>query len=254
MGLFHLNIAQRSSESYPFAEMHCHILPGIDDGSRTMNETLAMLRIAESQGITHMIVTPHYKEGSHNADPDRILDLIDEAQELAERENINIRLFPGNEIYFFEDIDSALEEEAIWSLNGTDQVLIEFSPTDTYNHIRNAVIKVQGAGYTPVIAHIERYECIVSDRTLAHELSEMGAGIQVNVSSITGALGGRIRSFCLSLIGERIVTYLGTDAHRSEGNRTPKVQNCLKYLYRKYDENYIRAISYENTMRIIEAE
>ena len=85
-----------------FADMHCHILPGID-GAENRQEAMKMLEIAFRAGVTHMIVTPHYKEGHHNASPTTINRLVSSLQDEAAEAGISISLFPGNEIFYFQE-------------------------------------------------------------------------------------------------------------------------------------------------------
>ena len=234
-----------------FADIHCHVLPKVDDGSGSLEESLAMLETAAREGITDMIVTPHYKEGRRNASVKTIRERLRMVQEAADERNITVTLYPGNEVYCFEGMAEALEEGRVLTLNGTDRVLIEFSPTDSYTYIRNALDDIRGLDYIPVAAHIERYECFLKHPEYVEELKHMDAEIQVNVSSVTGAHGYGIRRFVHRLLKRRLVDYVATDAHDSE-RRTPAVQKCLSQLYRKYDSSYVEAVTYGNAFRLMQ--
>ena len=142
-------------------DVHCHIMPGIDDGSRDITETLEMLKIAQSEGITHMIATPHFKSGHHNAAPQKISELINAVNDAASTLRINMNLYQGNEILYFEDMCSYIDSGKISRMNGTNHVLIEFMPSDPYQYIRNSLDEIMSEGYQPVIAHVERYGCMV---------------------------------------------------------------------------------------------
>jgi protein-tyrosine phosphatase len=136
-------------------------------------------------------------------------------------------------------------------MSGTDHLLVEFSPTDTFSHIRNALEHVQSLGYTPILAHVERYECMVKKRENVEFLQKIDIEIQVNAADITGAVGLKIKQYIRYLLQNRYVDYVGSDAHRSTGSRTPAVGKCLQYLYDKYDEGYVRAITYQNAERLV---
>ena len=96
---------RRQSESGEIIDIHCHVLPGLDDGSRSMEETVNMLRIAEDEGITEMICTPHYKNGHHNASKKTILERLAEVKEAALEQGIHVKLHFGNEVLFFYDLE-----------------------------------------------------------------------------------------------------------------------------------------------------
>lgn len=229
-------------------DVHCHIMPGIDDGSRSMEETLKMLEIAQSEGITHMIATPHFKSGHHNASPEKVNGLIDDVQTAADVHGIDIELFQGNEILYHDELCEEVDEGKISRMNDTDYVLVEFMPSDQYQYIRNSLDEVISEGYQPIIAHVERYSCMVNDIENVREIKRMGVEIQVNASSIMGGIGKDVKKFLHKLLKEQIVDYIGTDAHRCEGSRTPQMAECADYLYKKYDEQYVDEILYLNAM------
>ena len=235
------------------ADMHCHIIPGVDDGSPDMETTLAMLRIAHENNIHRMLVTPHYKNGHHNVSPQSLLRRIGEVEAACSAEGIEMKLFPGHEIFYFDGMEEALEEGKFCTMNDTDRVLIEFMPNEQFSYIRNALDKVRGMGYVPILAHVERYACMVDDWHRTAELKEMDIEIQVNAADITGALGGKVKSFVGTLLDQRLVDYVGTDAHDSK-KRTPEAGKVLSYLYSKYDADYVRAITLENACALMDAE
>lgn len=232
-------------------DMHCHILPGIDDGSRNMVETLKMLKIAASEGITEMIVTPHFKNGHHNASPQKILDLIEEVQQTAETLNLGITLYPGNEIYYFQGVEELLDQGKVCTMNHTDYVLVEFSPLESFTTIWNALDSLSSYGFCPIIAHVERYECMVKDWHNVEQLKRLNVGVQVNAADVTGEAGLKIKQFIATLLKNEIVDYVGTDAHRSEG-RVPAVRKCETMLMKKYNPQYVEYIMYRNAAALID--
>ena len=233
-------------------DMHCHALPAVDDGSQNMEQTIEMLRIASEEGISAMIVTPHYKDGRHNASVQTILSRIAQVQEEVVRQGIFVDLYPGNEIFYFHGVEDMLDKGHILTLNNTDRVLIEFSPSSDYTYIRNALDGIRASGYVPIIAHIERYECMLRDMTRVKELKNMDIEVQVNVSSAAGKLGSRVQKYIYEMLKGRYVDYMGTDAHDTE-NRIPEFQECYRKLEKKFDSDYINAVFYENALAIINA-
>lgn len=193
-----------------------------------------------------MIATPHFKSGHRNASPQNVKKLIQSVGKEAAAQGTDIKLYQGNEILFHDEMCEELDNGRISRINGTDYVLVEFMPSDPYQYIRNSLDEIMSEGYQPVIAHVERYGCMVDDIENVRRLSRMGVEIQVNASSITGDTGKEIKKFVHKLLKEQLVDYVGTDAHRCEGSRTPMMKECSRMLYKKYDEGYVDSILYGN--------
>lgn len=236
-----------------FIDVHCHILPGLDDGSQDMDTTIKMLKIAAKDGISEFIVTPHYKNGRKNASIKTIKERIAAVEKEAKKHGLEVALYPGHEVFNFGEITEGIEAGEILTMNETDCVLIEFMPGQKYSTIRNVLDYVSGEGYQPIVAHVERYECLVKDWKRVEELKQIGCEIQINASTVLGALGGPAKKFVHKLLSKELVDYVGTDAHDAK-KRTPQIQKCMNVLYRKYDTDYVDAILYENALNLVEAE
>lgn len=235
-----------SYDNQPVIDMHCHILPELDDGARFMKESLMMLKSAQENGIKAIVATPHFKDGAPNATKAEIDKKIFDLLRNAFDKGIDVKIYPGNEIMYFEDVPDLLEKNEVHTLNDSEFVLVEFLPNHPFNYIINALYDIVDTGYVPVLAHIERYECIVREYDKVREIVHAGARIQVNYSSVIGEMGREVKGFVHKLLKEQRVDYLGTDAHRAEGNRTVDIEEELTYLYKKYPEEYVEAITYQN--------
>ena len=167
-------------------DIHGQIMPGVDDGSQDSQTSLEMLRIAEKNGIEHIILTPHHKPMHHNVSPEHNRVYCERLQELAAKNGLSMHLYSGNEIYYSDETQRELENGRICTLAGSDYVLVEFHPTNPYKAIHNAMYQVQAAGFIPIVAHVERYSDIVSHASYVEDLVDMGCYIQVNASSIMG--------------------------------------------------------------------
>ncbi|MBE5878725.1 MAG: protein-tyrosine-phosphatase [Lachnospiraceae bacterium] len=238
---------KQSKNTDMIIDIHSHILPGIDDGSADMEETLQMLMTAEQEGITHMIATPHYKENRLQTNPEQIKALLDKVKKACEEQGIAINLYAGNEVYYFSDIEEAVEEGRLLALNEGNRMLVEFNPYADYKRIRNAVDTVRGLGFHPVIAHVERYDCMLKKPDNVEELYDMDAEIQVNAASITGEAGFKSKMFVHKLLKKHLVHYVGTDAHESK-KRAPKMKKCASILRKKFGEEYANELLYENAL------
>ena len=241
------------SKLEPTIDIHCHILPGVDDGSPDMATSLEMLRIADKNGITHLILTPHHKPMHHNVSPEHNVVYRKKLQEAAKEAGIKAKLFSGNEIYYSDETMEELIEGKICSLAGSDYVLVEFHPTNPYKAIQNAVSRVQAAGFIPIIAHVERYSDIVSHPSRVKDLIEMGSFIQVNASSIMGKYGFGISHFTKKLLKEELVHFVASDAH-DIGRRAPNLLDCRNYVERKYGEDYGKKLFFTNPANVIRNE
>lgn len=237
-----------------YIDIHSHILPHLDDGAGNMETTLEMLRIAYQEGITHIIATPHYKSGRFPADARKLQNTLHKVELAAREEHIPIALYAGNEIYYNSELEEKFQSGALCTMNGTSYVLVEFSPFEGYLYIRNAMEDILGMGYTPILAHVERYQCMCKDISCVKELKNMGCEIQVNAGSVVGDNGWRIKGFLKKLLKEELVDYIGTDAHNTAG-RKPAMQKCAAYLYRKCERSYADALLYGNAgSRLLELE
>ena len=236
----------------PFiVDIHCHILPSVDDGSRNMSETIAMLKIAKKSGITHIFATPHYKTGHRNVSPKGIERLTMRVLDEAEKQGINIDIASGNEVLFFSEFDDYFEHGCFCGMNDQDFVLVEFLPEDRFEYIKNALDLIQGLGITPILAHIERYSCFIENFENARIIHNMGVQIQVNAADVTGFMGRRVKKFIHRMLKAQLVDYIGSDAHRCKGKRTPCIKKCVKRLYRKYPEKYVDRILYKNAFKYL---
>jgi len=231
-----------------YIDVHCHVLPGVDDGSSDMEETMEMLRIAERSGISDMIVTPHYKQGRVGTPRKVIGEMIDKVEQYAKLSGITVKLHPGTEVYYHSSLEDKLESGWLATMNDTEFVLVEFSPFETFPYIRNAIDDVFSLGYKPVLAHVERYQCMLGSVEHVRILHEMGCRIQVNASSVDGSYGFKVKHFIKKLLKEQLVDYVGTDAH-DQKSRIPDMEKCAVQIRKVCDEGYADDLLGQNATR-----
>lgn len=230
-----------------FVDIHSHILPYMDDGAQDFDQALQMLDMAWEEGITHMIATPHYKQGRYRADTQAVLQQVEELQGMAQDQGIPVQIYPGTEVFYRGGLEEKLDRGKLWTLNGTEYVLVEFAPLEEYSYIRNAVDEMLGMGYKPVAAHVERYRCFLRDADRVRELKTMGCRIQVNSGSVAGEFGYLSGRFTRGLIQKELVDYLGTDAH-DLNKRRPLMKKCAEFLLKKCSQEYAYALLFGNAM------
>ena len=233
-------------------DIHSHILPGLDDGARDMDETVGMLEIAVREGIEAIVTTPHYEVGVERERLAKYGKVYEDLQNYITTHEIPLKLYPGNEIYYSESIPEMLQNEVVRTLNGTRYVLVEFPMHAGYQTIERALNNLLYAGYWPVIAHMERYS-VLRDLQKIRDLVRNGAYIQVNASAIVGKEGWGVKRFCRQLMKADLVHVVATDAH-GISKRRPTIRKCLDYIEKKHGRTYRKQISEDNPLRILKGE
>ncbi len=233
-----------------YFDIHCHILPGIDDGAANEREMLQMLKVAYSQGIRYVFATPHYHPKRGEADASVVDSVFENVQNVVKTQFPDMKIYKGNEIYFRQDATQMLKEGRLLTLAGSDYVLLEFSTAVSRDQVKNAVGQLQMAGYVPVIAHVERYEDLVGEYGFIEELADAGVYFQVNAASVVGDMGGARKRFIKKMIKNDWVHFIGTDAHDA-GHRAPLMEKCASYLRKKFDEDTAEMLLYHNPMMIV---
>lgn len=229
----------------PFFDIHCHILPEVDDGAQSIEDTRRMLQAAFDEGIRYIMATPHHHPRRGHKEPKVLRRQLKLVREEAEKISEKLRVYLGNELYYGQDIPQKLRDEQVLTMNRSRYVLVEFSPGDSFEYICQGIRQIQMKGYEVILAHIERYQCMSSDINNALHVNEMGALIQVNADSITGKSGIRIKRFVKQLMDRNLVFCIGTDAH-SPDSRPPRMKKAAEYVEKKYGEEYMRRIFFSN--------
>lgn len=233
-------------------DLHCHILPGVDDGSENMEETIEMLNMAMNEGVHGIVATSHAEAEVGLKQAERYLKAYREVLQYIENNHIPIRLYYGNELYYSEGIIGALQNGEAHTLNGTHYVLVEFPVYESYQYIERGLRNLQNIGCWPVIAHIERYQALRSEEKV-QQLIDMGVCIQVNAGSVIGKSGWSVKMYCTKLLRKGMVDVVATDAHGSQ-HRRPEIQQCLKYIDKIAGETYRRMVSEKNPAKILKGE
>jgi protein-tyrosine phosphatase len=191
-------------------DLHCHILPGVDDGATHEAESLRMLQVAEQEGIGIIAATPH----AHHCPAPRIPPKVARLNELAAEHGLTVRVVPGQEVRIVADMVARYRAGELTTLNGGHYLLLELplsGPIPTY--LRKAIDDLQGIGLRPILAHAERYGDIQRDPAPLRELIACGVPIQVNAGSLTGPSERAARPAAERLLRERLVHLIASDSH-----------------------------------------
>lgn len=232
-------------------DIHSHILPGIDDGAKDQKEALEMLKVAASDGIEEMIVTPHFHYRRGHATPEQIRSAVLELQYRMNEEKIPIKLHVGNKLHYSHDLLESVKAGDALTLADSDYVLLEFSPETEQKKIQNAVYQFLCEGYLPIIAHIERYQAFLKSDDFTVDVSDMGAYFQINAGSLSGDAGWRIKRFVRKMIRNGLIQFVATDAHDLM-KRPAQFGNAAKWIEKKTGESSLQELIQRNPQKILE--
>ncbi len=234
-----------------YTDIHTHILPGVDDGAKNPAEALKLVSMAYQNGTRTIICTPHYRGKFKKNDPAWLREVFDVFSKIVHRQYPDMHLYLANEVYYEQEVPEKLEIGRALSINGSRYCLLEFSGNTLRSKILTAVSEVSYVGFTPIIAHVERYEIARKDKTLVDEVLDMGALIQMNADSVMGKHGLSVMWFCERLLKEQKAHFIASDAHDPQ-NRPPLLRDCWWKVYKKCGLEYASKLFYDNAQCVIE--
>lgn len=237
------------NRNWRYMDIHTHILPQIDDGSASMEETFKMLDIAYQQGIRVLIATPHYGKWNPHYKKENALEIYWQVRGKMEQRYKDMRLFMGNEFYYVPGIVEELKKGRASTLGETDYVLVEFSVEADYEEIYRGTREFITAGYRPILAHIERYKNLGKDLEAVRELTENGVYIQVNARSFLGGRLDRRTSWCLKLFESDLIHFIASDCHDC-GARAPVMEEAVEKLLSLGSPEAVERIVKTNVLKL----
>ena len=212
-------------------DLHAHILPGVDDGPSSMEDSVEIARIAAENGTRAMVATPHRKDVTELSSVKHIRELTVEVQRRIDDESIPLTLTLGMENH----IDAALPDEVragrALTMNGSRYVLVEmpfFGGIEQHDYVEGALLGLQGQGLIPVFAHPERIEAFQMQPALLERYIGMGMLSQLTRGSLLGHWGEEVREFSLELLRDGMAHLLSSDTHSPRAPRTPELGEALK--------------------------
>lgn len=220
-------------------DIHCHLVPNVDDGSRSLDMSMAILEKEYREGVRGVIVTPHFRVGMFKTDRDTVEHQFLRLQKAAAKALPDLTLLLGCEFHVNYDMPETVGKDARYRMNGGCYVLVEFSEGDPARYIVDLCRDMRNAGYIPIVAHAERYDAIVSTPGLIDDLHNFGAYIQINADSILGEEGWGMKRFCAKLLREDLIDLIGSDAHDLK-KRPSRIGQCAEFLQKKYGSAYVR--------------
>lgn len=257
-------------------DFHSHILPNIDDGSSSMEESVKLIKEAAQAGFTGIISTSHYLQNYYECDEAERTGLLAELAEQVKMADVKSsggigkekssdddtssfaeysrmpKLYLGNEIYITTDIVDLLKEGKASTINGTNYVLFELPMNSKPLFAKEVVYKLIENGYKPIIAHPERYSYVKEDIEFVRELKSMGALFQSNYGSVIGMYGGSAKKTLKKLLKEDLISFLGSDVH-AVGQIYPKVPKILRKLEKWISPEKLQELTTLNAEKVLES-
>lgn len=235
-------------------DIHCHILPEVDDGAGSMPEALAMARMAVECGVTDLAATSHYRAQWDNlARLEELKQAFWDVREALAQEQIPLRLHPGAEILCSWDTVELAADGLLPGLGGTDYVLCEFRFDAECAYMDDILSGIAKAGYRPVVAHPERYAAIQRDPRRVRHWFGREYVIQMDKGSVLGSLGSRAQDAAGWLLEAGCVHMVASDAH-SARRRTTRLSGLQAYLRERYPREYVRLLLEDNPGRLLRGE
>ena len=218
-----------------------HIIPKVDDGSRSIEESLQMLKLASEQGVTDVFCTSH--NGYGKSDEEKYMSSFLDLQKAIEKAKINIKLFKGCEILcsadYIDEIIHNLNNKSFSTLGNSKYVLAELYYDVEISEALSIVNTLIKNGYNPIIAHVERYFNITTE--MINEVVDNGALIQVNAFSFIDESDDEIRNKARKLLSNKTIHFIGSDAHRID-HRPPSLKSGVQYIIENTDKEYAHSV------------
>lgn len=233
-----------------FTDIHIHALYGVDDGSKTEAEMLAMVDASYADGVRTLCVTPHYHPGYFGDNQEKIGTAFSALTEYTRQKYPELELCLGNELRYSRDCVSWLRSGQCRTLNGTQYVLVDFSESEEKQMITDGLERLLNAGYRPVLAHVERYRSLWGQTRLIRSLLENGVLLQMDAQSLLGRFGFLIQRQCKTLLREGAVELICSDSHDVR-DRPPELSRCFQVVQNKYGHNYAKALFCDNGKRLL---
>ncbi|SNZ04759.1 protein-tyrosine phosphatase [Terribacillus aidingensis] len=226
-------------------DIHCHILPGMDDGARTLEDSIEMAKGAVAQGIHTIVATPHHRNNQFDNYYQDIIAQVNDLNQKLQEANVAVEILPGQETRIYGELSEGLLLGEILPVNiDTHYILVEFPTTTVPKFSKKLLYDLQVDGYIPVIVHPERNSELLSNPHMLYELVKGGVLTQVTAASLVGKFGKKIKSFSHEIIQSNLTHFIASDAHNIHnrgfmlGEAMQEIENIYgKEIVYNYQEN-----------------
>lgn len=231
-------------------DIHSHILPGIDDGAKTVEDSLEMAKLAVEEGIHTIIATPHHRNSKYTNPKQEIVSRVEELKKQLQAANIQLKILPGQETAINGELIEDYLKGEILPLNQTQYLFVELPSNHVPRYTKQMLFDLQLKGLIPIIVHPERNQEIHERPEKLYELVEKGALAQLTTGSLCGRFGKKIKSFSEQLIEANLVHFIASDAH-NVSSRAFHIGQAFDIVRSKYGADY-ESMFVENAELLIE--
>lgn len=232
-------------------DIHCHILPGVDDGAKTLADSMAMAKEAVAEGIHTIIATPHHRNGMFENKKSNVIQQVNKLNTYLEKENIPLHLLSGQEVRIYgEMIEDYNNEEILPLVGDSSYVLIEFPANSIPHYADQLLFDMQMNGLHPIIVHPERNAAFIQRPERLYQLVKNGAATQITSGSLVGYFGKNIQTFTRQLIEANLTHLIASDAHNVT-TRNFKMKEAFAFLADEYGDEAVYYFT-ENAELLVE--
>ena len=231
-------------------DIHTHIIPHVDDGADTIEITKKILQMEYNDGVRTIFATSHFRRRMFETPMEKIRQQYLQVQQAAKEIAPDLRIILGCEFHANLDMVETLNEGKRPTMGDTRFVLTEFSEAHDFRFIQERCYELISNGYEPIIAHAERYPVLRKNLEYLEQLVDMGAYIQMNADSISGADGLRMKWFCKKVMKRDLLHFVGSDAHNMK-NRMPQMGRCAEYMEKHMGRDYTKQILIRNPKKML---
>ena len=233
-------------------DIHNHSLYGIDDGSPDIEESIHIIKKQYELGFNKVILTPHYILGSkYCSDNEEKVKLMNLLYEELNKNEIPVQLYLGNEIFINNEINEYILDNKICSINDSKYILVEFSLYNILNNIDDLLYDLVLQGYKVIIAHPERYTFLQENYELIDKIKDENIYFQCNYSSIVGKYGKKAQKLMIYLLKNNLVSFLGTDVHRSKSSVITDFNKAKKKIIKLIGQERFDLLSNDNIESVL---
>ena len=232
-------------------DIHCHLMPSVDDGAKDLEETLAMFENAYTSGVTDIILTPHYIKGTkyeiNNEQKEKITNILREA---LRRTDMDINIYYGNEVYIDNDLVNMIKEKKVATLADSRYVLVELPVNSMDNNAGNVFFNLRSNGYVPIIAHPERYVYFQKHPEKVMDYIKLGCLLQGDYMSLLGKYGKKAEKTLKILLKNGVIKFMSSDIHHSYNDyHIPEAEKRTLKIVK--DEDIVNKLFVENPESVI---
>ena len=235
----------------PFTDIHCHCLPGLDDGPATMAESLGLCRELAAEGITTVVATPHqlgrFKDRNEAA---RVREAVRCLNETLENSGVPLNILPGGEVRVDERICQLLEDDKIMTLADSGKYILLELPCQVSVNITPLLTELASMGVQCVISHVERIAPFIAQRQMLLTWLDHLAHVQITASSLVGDLGPEIQRVAWDFLRSGLATLVATDSHDINGRR-PRMRVAFGLISSRVGKDLAHLVCIENPSRVI---